>query len=33
LWVAGEPGPVQDLELRLTHGHWRVIAHDRFGFL
>jgi hypothetical protein len=32
LWVSGEPGPVQDLGLRVTDGRWRVVAHGRFAF-
>ncbi len=32
LWVSGEPGPVQDLGLRVTDRRWRVVAHGRFGF-
>jgi hypothetical protein len=34
VWVGGgEPGPVQDVGLRRVGRMWRVISHERFGFL
>ena len=32
LWVSAMPGPVEDLELELLEGRWRVIDHRGFGF-
>jgi hypothetical protein len=32
LWVSAKPGPVEDLELKLLEGRWRVIDHRGFGF-